>query len=251
MILSETLGRARSRRRPVTKPQFNGFVTDLIGSGLERSDRFGEPSPQAFLVEQPARWRLQTHFHLRHQFQVVVRGEGTLGRHPVGPRAIHYASAHSAYGPLVAGEEGLSYLTLRVVSDTAAWYLPDAREHLKLHVAKQQVHAAPFRADGALRHPGNGSQQETLIALDAGGLAAWRVRLPGDALVAAPPGEAAGSGRFYVVTEGSLHVAGEELEGLATVFVGRDDVLALRAGADGADVLVLQFPAAALQPLPD
>lgn len=245
------LSRARPRRRRVDKPQFHGFVTDLIGSGLERSDCFGEPSPQAFLVEQPPRWQLQTHFHLRHQFQVVVQGAGTLGRHPVGPLAIHYASAYSAYGPLVAGEAGLSYLTLRVTSDTAAWYLPDAREHLKLRIPKQQVHAAPSCNADVPLDSSTGPQQETLIAPDAGGLAAWMVRLPGHADVAAPPGGTAGSGRFYVVTKGSLRVAGEELEGLATVFVSSDDVLALRSGAGGAEVLVLQFPGSALQPPSD
>lgn len=251
MILSQTLERAQPQRRAVNKPQFEGFVTDIIGSGLVRSDSADEPTPQAFLVEQRPHWKLQAHFHMRHQFQVVVRGGGLLGRHAVEPYAIHYASAHSGYGPLLAGDEGLAYLTLRAVSDTAAWYLPDERAQLKLRIPKQQLHAAPSSTLPQEQLRGlAGPQLETLIAQDAGGLAAWLLRLPAEDRAPAPAGAQAGGGRFYVVMKGSLQVAGDELEGLAAIFVGRDDTLDLQAGAQGAEVLVLQFPAVALQPVP-
>lgn len=253
MILSQTLARSHARRRAVKKPQFDGVVTDLIGTGLVASEHCDEPTPQAFLVEQPPHWKLQTHFHQRHQFQVVVRGGGTLGQHAVGPLAVHYASAHSAYGPLVAGDEGLWYLTLRVVSDTGAWYLPDAREHLKLRIPKQQLHAAPSSTVGAaaLRALAQ-AEQETLIEPDAGGLAAWMLRLPAGGRSAPPAGAAAGGGRFYVVMQGSLLLAGDELAGLALVYAGRDDAQPeLVAGADGAEVITLQFPRSALQPVPE
>lgn len=252
MVLSQTLARAQAHRRAVNKPQFKGTVVDLIGTGLVTSEHCSEPTPQAFLVEQPPHWNLQTHFHLRHQFQVVVRGSGTLGRHEVGLLAIHYASAHSGYGPLLAGPEGLAYLTLRVVSDTGAWYLPDAREHLKLRIPKQQLHATPsstLDADG-LRALGQ-SRQETLIEPAASGLAAWLLRLPPGAQCDAPSGAESGAGRFHVVTQGSLRVGDDELEGLALVYTARDDAFSLQAGAGGAEVLVLQFPASALQPVPE
>lgn len=250
LILSQTLARAQPLRRAVDKPQFKGAVTDILGSSLRCSDNADEPTPQAFLVEQPPHWNLQTHFHQRHQFQVVVRGSGTLGRHPVAPFAIHYASAYSGYGPLLAGADGLSYLTLRVVSDTGAWYLPDSREHLKLRIPKQQVHAAPSLAAEQV-HLLAEPQQEPLITQDEGGLAAWLLRLPAGTRAPAPAGSEAGGGRFYVVMEGSLLLPGDELEGLATVYLGRDEILELQAGARGAQVLVLQFPAAAMLPVPE
>lgn len=244
MIISQTLARAQPRRRLVDKPQFRGYVTDLIGSGLERSDLAGQPAPQAFLVEQPPNWELQSHFHLRHQFQVFIRGSGMLGKHAVGPLGVHYASPHSGYGPLVAGDEGIWYLTLRVVSDTAAWYLPDAREHLKLRIAKQQVHAGPVEREVDLASLEQ-AQLETVIELDSAGLGAWLMRLPAGATCDAPAGAESGSGRFYVVMKGSLHLEDEELKGLAAVFTGPTDPFTLRASAS-AEVLVLQFPAAAL-----
>lgn len=252
MILAQTLARSHARRRAVKKPQFEGFVTDLIGSGLVASERCDEATPQAFLVEQPPHWKLQTHFHQRDQFQVVIRGGGTLGQHAVRPLAVHYASAHSGYGPLLAGDEGLWYLTLRVVSDTGAWYLPDAREHLKLRIPKQQLHAAPSAAvDAAGLRTLAQPEQETLIAPDAGGLAAWMLRLPAEARRDAPAGAQSGGGRFHVLTQGSLRVADDELEGLAIAYAGPGDTFALHAGPAGAEVLVLQFPAAALRPVPE
>lgn len=252
MILTQTLARSHARRRAVKKQQFDGFVTDLIGSGLVASERCDEPTPQAFLVEQQPHWKLQTHFHQRDQFQVVVRGSGTLGKHKLRAPAIHYASAHSGYGPLLAGDEGLWYLTLRVVSDAGAWYLPDAREHLKLRIPKQQLHAAPAATvdEAGLRALAQAGQ-ETLIEPDAGGLAAWMLRLPPGARSDPPSGAQGGGGRFYVLTQGSLRVAQDELDGLALVYAGPDDALALAAGLAGAEVLVLQFPASSLQPVPE
>ena len=104
MIRVQTLERARPARRAVRKPQFEGFVTDLIVP-----EASGHPRPQAFLVEQQAHWSLRTHFHLEHQFQAFVGGSATLGKHAVGPLTVHYASPHSAYGPLNAGAAGISY----------------------------------------------------------------------------------------------------------------------------------------------
>src|SRR5678816_3651970 len=74
-----------------------------------------ELSPTVFLVEQAPNVSLRTHFHRQNQFQIFVRGSGTIGRHPLGPLMVHYAGAYSGYGPLVAGPEGLAYFTLRTV----------------------------------------------------------------------------------------------------------------------------------------
>ena len=126
MIQHQTLEGSRARTREVQKTQFVGQVTDLILP----DDQVPSPRPQAFLVEQSANWTLPPHFHQEHQFQVFVGGRGSLGAHPVAHLAVHYASPHSGYGPLVSGDQGLAYLTLRAVGDTGAWYLPEQREHL-------------------------------------------------------------------------------------------------------------------------
>lgn len=240
----QTLVRARPGGRDVATPEFVGRVTDLI-----RPNPSGPvPRPQAFLVEQSPNWTLPTHFHQEHQFQVFVAGSGTIGRSAVHRLAVHYASPHTGYGPLISGDAGISYLTLRAVGDTGAWYLPRERDHLLVRIRKQQAHAAPSSAiDGGQLRMLAEPAGETLIEPDAAGLGAWLVRLGAGARAPVPaPGEAAGGGgRFYVVAQGGLVVGGEELHALATVFVSTEEPFELLAGRDGAEVLVLQFPAAA------
>ena len=242
MIVQQTLERAHPARRDVVKPQFVGVVTDLILP----DNASPAPRPQAFLVEQTSNWTLPTHFHQEHQFQVFVAGGGTIGKNPIERLSVHYASPHSGYGPLISGDDGISYFTLRAVGDTGAWYLPEQREHLRLRIRKQQAHAVPashvnLEQLRVLPQP----IQETLIVPDAGGLAAWLVRLPANQSTPPPTSSEAGGGRFYVVTQGSLLSNGDELSALATVFVTSEERLELRSGKDGLEVLVLQFPAEA------
>lgn len=231
-------------RRTNVKPQFAGHVTDLLLPEPDGGDR-----SQAFLVEQTAHWTLPTHFHLEHQFQVFVAGRGALGRHAVVPLTVHYASPHSAYGPLVSGSEGISYLTLRAVADTGAWYLPESRGKLKTHIPKRQEHGAPTLyvtpADLlTLAAP----TQDTLISPDDSGLGAWLLRLPPHQVAPSPRHEH-GGGRFHVVTKGSLRIASDQLPALGIAFVARGELPPIEAGAAGAEVIILQYPEAALSAL--
>lgn len=240
MISHQTLTQSRDRRRTVDKPQFVGFVTDMIVPQPGPA-----PRPQAFLVEQRADWTLPPHFHQEHQFQVFVAGGGTFGNKPIPHLAVHYAAPHTGYGPLRSGQSGLSYLTLRAVGDTGAWYLPERRE-ANLRIAKRQLHGAPAQeldaqALAALPAP----LQETLIEPQPDGLAAWLLRVPADGSTSEPAGAEAGGGRFLVVTQGSLCLPDEEVEALATVWADASSRLTIRAGHAGAEVVVLQFPAGA------
>jgi hypothetical protein len=244
MIYSQSLERARlSPPRVVNKKEFVGVVTDLF-----ESDATSGPRPQSFLVEQSANWTLPTHFHLEHQFQVFTGGSGTLGRTPIHPLTVHYASPHSGYGPLISAGEGISYFSLRAMSDTGAWYLPESRPHLNTKIKKQQVHAEPaelISAEALKQWPA--PSQETLIELDEGGLGAWLLRLPPNAKVAAPDGHALGGGRFYVVSKGSAVIQEGLLSAWATAFMSPNETLDVESGPEGLEVLVLQFPAAALE----
>lgn len=243
MIQHQTLQRSSDQHRLVRKPQFVGEVYDLINPDQQSP----APRPQAFLVEQSANWTLPTHFHQEHQFQVFVGGGGRLGAHAVPHLAVHYASPHSAYGPLVSGEQGLAYLTLRAVGDTGAWYLPEQRAQLKLRIPKRQAHGAPaaavaMEALGALPE----SQVEALIPPDAAGTAAWLLRLPPGASGEWPAGAQAGGGRFVVVHQGSLRLpGGEALPSLSVAWVAREDGFPYTAGPGGLEAVVVQFPAEA------
>jgi hypothetical protein len=58
-----------------------------------------------------------------------------------------------------------------------------------------------------------------------------------------------GGGRFYVVSKGSALVSESLMPAWSTVFVTRDEAFDLTSGPDGLEVLVLQFPEAALTEL--
>ena len=208
-----------------------------------------EASPaQAFLVEQKPNWVTPPHFHLEHQFQVVTAGKGSIGRHEVGPLCIHYATAETGYGPISAGPDGVTYLTMRVVPDTGAWYLhkPGSRERMRRGLKRQQEHGAPKSAVSAaelqsLRAP----SVEELIAPRENGLAAHLVRIPPGEMLTLPAQHAHG-GRFYVATCGSMRLADAELRALSTVFASADETFSIRSGPEGLEVLVLQFSRDAL-----
>ena len=243
MILYQGLDRANLPRRDVNKPQFVGSVTDLI---VPREDS-PAPRPQAFLVEQSPQWLLPPHFHEEHQFQVFVQGNGSLGSHQVQLYDVHYASPYTGYGPLVAGKDGISYLTLRAVGDTGAWYLPESRGR-NLRIPKVGAHASPggqidIDSRLALSRP----DCEELIKPDPSGLAAWMVRLGPQQSIAQPSGSHLGGGRFLVVAQGELHVFGNVLTTPGVVWLASEDELELQAGSEGLAVLVLQFPAQAAQ----
>lgn len=248
MVHLQTLTQAREHFRVVQKPQFEGVVTELFDGhqqciGEASQPPGSAPGPQSFLVEQSPHWTLPTHFHLQNQFQVFIAGGGLLGKHTVEPVTIHYASAHSGYGPLQSGNQGISYFTLRAHSDVGAWYLPEAREQLNTRIKKQQAHATPStRIDLAGLQALAAPLEETLIAPDAGGMAAWLVRLPPSRRVASPPGSAQSGGRFYVVSQGDIYVSDVLMSAWATVFVSPDETLDIQAGSQGAEVFVLQFP---------
>ena len=69
--------------------------------------------PVAYRVHQGPGTVSQPHFHQANQFQVFVEGEGFFGKQPVRAVRAQYAQAFTPYGPIVAGDPGLSYLTLR------------------------------------------------------------------------------------------------------------------------------------------
>jgi hypothetical protein len=206
---------------------------------------YGDGGPQAFMVEMGAATApLRTHFHVVDQFQVVVHGGGSLGRHRLAPGAVHYADALQPYGPLTAGPDGLAYLTLRATSDTGAWFTPDRRAELAERLA-----ARPGLSGGRrnLSHdvapegvaPGVTTLAEGLdgLRLAAVGLAA------GEAAAVGPTG---GAGSYVVVLAGSVEAPGSPPRRRgALAWSPPGGPLDLVAGQDGAVAVVVQLPRAA------
>jgi hypothetical protein len=212
MILTGTLEASRANRNHRVLPN---------GAGFWRSELITvEDGPQVFLVEQEPHTVVLPHFHLQDEFQVVVDGDGTLGRHPVRPITVHYANRHTGYGPITAGEHGVSYMTLRAKLDLGAHWLPESRERME-NLPRRNLHGNPE------------------IPLQADGVAAWMLRLaPGEAVNPPPqPGL-----RFYIVAGGEMRLRAERLARGSATFVSLDeDDFAATAGEAGLELLVLQF----------
>ena len=90
-----------------------------------------ENCPQSYLIKQLPNITNPLHFHTQNQFQVFIEGSGSFGRHEVLPYVVHYAGAYTGYGPIIAGDQGLHYLTLRSSRDLGAKFLPAQMEFLK------------------------------------------------------------------------------------------------------------------------
>jgi hypothetical protein len=229
MIRTGTLEKARAERRHHLLPNGTGYWRN----GLIASPPEDLIAPQAFLVEQDPGTVIEPHFHLENEFQVIVGGSGSLGRHAVEPVSVHYAGAHTGYGPITAGSEGLAYFTLRARMDSGAQFLPGARDKMQ-RVPKRHLL-------GHAGRPGEASTLSTVLEPQADGLAAWMLRLAAGCTAAAPVHP--GGGRFLLVIRGMLELGGERLPRFATAFVSPEETAPqLRAGSEGLELLVLQFP---------
>lgn len=244
MIRTGTLEKAREGRRHLVLPNGTGYWRNgLITTSPDAA--VGLPSeralaPQAFLVEQDPGSTIEPHFHQENEFQVVVEGDGLLGRHVVEPVRVHYAGAHTGYGPVVAGPKGLSYFTLRARTDPGAQFLPGARDKLgkgrKRHLLSRAWPPLPA-ADLAVS---GGSEAMELWEPQPDGIGAWMLRVAPDS-AASVPGLASAS-RYLLVIGGALIINGERLPRFAAIFISNNETLALRAAKEGLELLVLEFP---------
>lgn len=198
-------------------------------------------TPQAFLVEGTPGRVIKPHFHDYDQYQVIVSGDGLMGKHQLTVNAVHYSRAHTPYGPILFGE-GMGFLTLRAVKDGGAQYLDDPEKRSKLDAINNrhpfQVTEAPkFEAvkAGASLHTFN-------VIKDEQGLSSHSMSVAPNARGMAPD-PADTNGQYLIVVSGSLIYQGREYKALTVAFVKPEEGrLELTAGAEGLDVLVLNFP---------
>ena len=206
--------------------------------------------PAAFLVEGTQERVIRPHYHQVDQFQVVVRGAGTLGRHPLALHAVHFTRAHTPYGPILFDEDGLGFLTLRAHWDPGAQYIPDKKEQLQ-----QVPNRRPWQTTEVPRFGG-----ASPVALrpferirDERGLAAYALTLQAHTTCSAPDVSATG-GQYIIVTKGSVVYEGKPHAALTIIFVKpQEHAFRLEAGPAGVEALVLSFPrkeiAAAIVPM--
>jgi hypothetical protein len=250
MILMADSTAARQSNRCKTG---NGWLTTFIGENrntLRAGDAVPEPGtlyPMAFLVEKEAGAVVKPHFHQADQFQVVVQGSGRLGLHDVGCVAVHYTDPFSAYGPILASNEGVAWFTLRNSWDSGAQYMPAQRDKLRAARARFQHRestAAPLPplSDEALSRL-EATECKDVLEATPDGMGSWRYRLPRLGAVTGPD-PAQGGGQFWLVLAGSAAVPGSALLPVQScLFAGPSDApLTRQAGEGGAEVLCLQFP---------
>ncbi|HTC08248.1 MAG TPA: hypothetical protein VK726_05670 [Acetobacteraceae bacterium] len=204
----------------------------------------GSLYPMAFLVEQDRGCVAPSHFHQADQFQVVVAGEGRLGTHDVVPVTVHFSGKYSPYGPLIAGEAGLHYFTLRNGWDPGARYMSENRALLRTVAGRRhrEAVASPIAVSAAC--DGAAPVCEMCLPPSDDGLAVLRYELPAGTQVTGPD-PAGGNGQYWVVIGGSVLHDGTELPQLACVFLSPDEAaFTAVAGSCGLSVLALQFPRA-------
>ncbi|MGE4048494.1 MAG: hypothetical protein AB7F35_26800 [Acetobacteraceae bacterium] len=231
----------------------NGWHTTYIGQN-RNTLKEGEAAPaddilypMAFLVEKDAGAIVKPHFHQADQYQVIVQGGGRMGFHDVASVAVHYTDAYSAYGPIVAAEEGVSWFTLRNAWDPGARYMPQYRQQLREARARYQHREStcgpiPPLTD-AERAALTGAAGQAVIEPTKDGLGTWRYTVPAGGSVTGPD-PMSGGGQFWLVSSGSAAVPGGALLPVnSCVFVAPEDAAAiLTAGPLGADLLCMQFP---------
>jgi rubredoxin len=196
-------------------------------------------SPVAFLVEGTKERVIRPHYHQTDQFQVVVSGGGTLGRHPLALNAVHFTRAYTPYGPILFDEQGLGFLTLRARRDPGAQYIPDKTEQLRQVPDRRpwQVTEVPrFEAGSPV------SLRPFEQIRDERGLGAYALSLqPGIATSA--PAVSGTNGQYIIVTKGSILHEGKPRAALTIIFVEPDEnAFRLEAGPEGAEALILNFP---------
>jgi len=248
LVADSTAARQNNRRKTG-----NGWHTTFIGENrntLRPGDAVPDSGmlyPMAFLVEKEAGAMVKPHFHQADQFQVVVQGSGRLGLHDVGTVAVHYTDLFSAYGPIVASNEGVAWFTLRNAWDPGAQYMPAQRDKLRAARAQYQHREStapplPPMSDTVLARL---QAPECIDVLEAtpDGLGSWRYRVPGHGATTGPD-PAHGGGQFWLVLAGTAAAPGSALLPVQScLFVGPADApLTMQAGESGAELLCLQFP---------
>jgi hypothetical protein len=228
MVTAVSLTDAEPRRSPKAEVD----VVDFIG-GHQQLDG----SPQGFLVDVfTARHVIKPHFHLVDQFQVIVSGDGKFGKHPISAGALHYADAYTPYGPIVAGDKGLAFFTLRARADTGIHYMPGSRHEMKRNAGRNlAADASPV--------VGGGDARSTLFE-DSDGVRAVRLQAQGGKSLQVPAVKEGGA--YLVVISGSLKHDAREIGAPACFFIqSGTKAFSAQAGPEGAVAVLLQF---AIQP---
>lgn len=204
------------------------------------------PDLQAFRLDFNSNQTLDAHFHIVDQFQVFVEGNGTIGRDTTAPIVVHYADHHTGYGPLVAGEYGMTYFTLRSKTDAGLNFLREPHVREKLQPTKRRHRMSnpiTLSNEPLLQSRTEITIEDALNASDDDEGIAVKVIRMGPGMQTEAPATAESGGEYVMVLNGTLDHEGQSLPRYSLIFVRSDEAPpVLTAGPGGAEVLVTRFP---------
>jgi hypothetical protein len=201
-----------------------------------------ENCPQSYLIKQLPNITNPLHFHAQNQFQVFIEGSGSFGRHEVNPYVVHYAGAYTGYGPIIAGEQGLDYLTLRGSRDLGAKFLPAQMELFKKgpkhHYTSPSIEEESQEVLDQLDHV----QMNWIHQDEPSGLGVGILKLPKNTEYQLEVLQNI-AGIFLVVMRGALIVTNQILRKNETVYLHQQEQsYPLQTGNQGLQLLILQMP---------
>jgi len=228
------------KKSPMPPSVPNGPHGTITSFPLPR-DSEASVSPTVFM----AKWdpnRISTpHYHSADQFQLVIDGQGTIGRRAVAPYYVHFTRAYTPYGPLVAGErKGWTFLALRARRDGGSQHGSAAMEKLK-----RMPNRRPFQVSKQVTFPlleHDRYLYDVPEFKDEYGLFVKMLALKSHGRLQSPS-PAMSDGQYLVALEGSLVYGAKEYRGISVIFIKPDDPpFEIEAGSLGLRALILEFP---------
>lgn len=230
-------------------PQFDNkkhWVSDIFGP---RYSYAKAPGPQALMVDMEPGEVVQPHFHGTTQFQLFPAGSGTIGRKEerIESLSVQFKDHHTAYGPITAGPNGLSFISLRVFTGASyPVYLhePDFRDKLK--PSKRRNWLSPrigLSTVSILRHREQPVWEPVFDPAKIDDEMNAQVLRLGAGQCVAGPDPARAAGYYVFVVNGSMEHEGRDM-GIWSMAVVEptEPSFTIRAGAKGLEALVLEFP---------
>lgn len=201
---------------------------------------------QAFRIDMSANMQLDSHFHIVDQFQIFMAGSGTIGRDNAAMITAHYADHHTGYGPLIAGSQGMSYLTLRSKTDAGLVKLstPNVRDLLKPTKRRHRVSSPVVLSIPPVLAHLEEPVTETVMEEKEGddGMTVKVIRLGAGMETPAPATRGTG-GYYIIVMNGALVHQGENYEPWSLIWVSHTDPApVLKAGDAGVEIMISVFP---------
>ena len=241
MILAQSLAEARAQRTQRVLPDGRAIWVSRVFPTSGATPEM----PMASFVEQLAHTVIPTHFHAVNQFQVLVEGQGTLGKRAVHPWTVHYTNGFTGYGPLCAAAAGMAFFTLRNRWDAGgARYFPAGQSFMQPAPKRHRLVGPLVLSSAAALRSRQHATCDLVLAQEDDGLAAWCLRL-GPNMRTHAPDPAHGGGQYLLVAGGTLLYDETMLPRLSCLYVSADtSPFVFQSGTEGLETLLLQFPVA-------